>query len=308
MRTMVIVNPMANKGRAGRRWPALRRELTTAIGAFDEAATTAPGEATVLARSALAAGYRRFVAVGGDGTVNETMNGLVDATGAIDPGIVLCPFPVGTANELCRALSYAPGPAGALAAITSGKTRALDLVRCDFVGLDDRETTRHAYLIVSFGGAAEVSYRASASPWLKKLGQIAYFLMGPPVILRYALRDIGQSIDDGPVARRRVFTGMLGNCENGGGGLKLVPGARPDDGVLDYVELGALRPFETILKIMLALFEGRHVLHPKVSTATGRAFRFTCETPTILDIDGETVGRLPLAASIRPAALRVAVP
>src|SRR5512143_969608 len=114
-RAAVIVNPAANKGGAAARWPAIRVELERRLGAFAPLFTQKPGHATHLARTALAGGARRFVAVGGDGTVNETLNGLLDASGRlIEPDAVLCPVPAGTANELCRALGHLADPVRAL--------------------------------------------------------------------------------------------------------------------------------------------------------------------------------------------------
>ena len=107
MRVAVIVNPAARKGGAVARWPAIQAELAKRLGPVEPMFTEAPGHATHLARNALARGVRRFVAVGGDGTVNETLNGLLDPDGClIYPDAVLCPVPAGTANELCRALGH----------------------------------------------------------------------------------------------------------------------------------------------------------------------------------------------------------
>ena len=101
MRVAVIVNPAARKGGARTRWPAIQAELAKRLGPVEPLFTQAPGHATELARTALAQGVRRFVAVGGDGTVNETLNGLLDPSGRlVEHDAVLCPVPAGTANEL----------------------------------------------------------------------------------------------------------------------------------------------------------------------------------------------------------------
>ncbi len=95
----VIINPAAHKGGAARRWSAIQAELISRLGPFEPRFTTAPGQATELARAALAEGVRRIVAVGGDGTVNETLNGMLDASGRLTaPDAVLCPIPAGTAK------------------------------------------------------------------------------------------------------------------------------------------------------------------------------------------------------------------
>jgi YegS/Rv2252/BmrU family lipid kinase len=305
----VIVNRAAGKGAAAGRWPAIQAELARRLGAFETHFTEAPGHGTSLARTALANGARRIVAVGGDGTVNEALNGLLDPSGRLAaPDAVLCPVPAGTANELCRALGYLQDPPRALDAVASGRSRAIDLMRVRCVGLDGRPVDRFGYLIVALGAAATISHRTSQSRWLKKLGEIAYLLMTPPVTLGYRQRDVALAIDGAEQGKRRLFTAMIGNTENGGGGMKLVPGARFDDGLLDLIEIGGMSRFDALLRIIPKLYSGAHVHHPKVRLSRGTTFGFKSEVETLVDLDGETVGRLPLQVSVLPQAFNVGAP
>ncbi|HEX9329331.1 MAG TPA: diacylglycerol kinase family protein [Reyranella sp.] len=306
MRVAVIVNPAARKGGALARWPAIQAELAKRLGPVEPLFTAAPGHATELARTALAQGVRRFVAVGGDGTVNETLNGLLDASGRlVEPDAVLCPVPAGTANELCRALGHLAIAGRAFDAAASPRTQAIDLMRVRCTGLDGRPVDRFGYLIVALGLAATISHRTSQSRWLKKLGEIAYLLMTPPVTLTYRQRDVSIEIDGMPAGTRPLFTAMIGNTENGGGGMKLLPGARFDDGVLDLIDVGDVSRLDVLLGILPKLYSGAHVHHPKVRTARGTSFRFDSAVETLVDLDGEMVGRLPLAVTILPQAFRV---
>lgn len=302
----VIVNPTAHKGGATRRWPAIRAELTARLGPFEPQFTAAPGHATALARAAIAGGARRIVAVGGDGTVNEALNGLLDPSGRLlDPDAVLCPVPAGTANELCRALGHLVDPRQAYDAAASPATRAVDLLRVRCVGLDGRPVERFGYLIVSIGAAATISHRTSQSRWAKKLGGIAYLLMTPPVTLGYRNRAIAIAVDDLPQETRPIFTAMVANTENGGGGMKLVPGARFDDGMLDLIEIGDVTPWAMLSTVLPKVYDGGHIHHPKVRTGRGTSFRFASAVETLVDLDGETVGRLPLEVSVIPQGFRV---
>ncbi|MFO1159933.1 MAG: diacylglycerol kinase family protein [Reyranellaceae bacterium] len=305
----VIVNRAAHKGGSARRWPAIQAALTKRLGAFDPMFTEAAGHATELARNALGRGMRRVVAVGGDGTVNETLNGLLDSSGRLTtPDAVLCPIPAGTANELCRALGFLQHPDRAFDAAAGRGTRAIDLMRVRCLGLDGRPVERFGYLIVSLGAAATISHRTSRSRWLKKLGEVSYLLMTPPVTLGYRPRDIAITIDGVAQGTRRLFTAMIANTENGGGGMKLMPGARFDDGVLDLIEMGDVSPLGMLFGVIPKLYSGGHVAHPKARTSRGTSFRFASETETLVDLDGETVGRLPLEVGVLPAAFSVAVP
>jgi len=302
----VIVNPAARKGGAARRWPAIQAELTARLGPFDPRFTVAPGHATELARAALANGARRIVAVGGDGTVNEILNGMLDASGRlIAPEAVLCPVPAGTANELCRALGHLASPTLAYDSATSETTRAIDLLRVRCMDLDGRPVERFGYLIVSLGAAATISHRTSRSRWAKKLGGIAYFLMTPPVTLGYRHRNMTITVDGVVQGTRPIFTAMVANTENGGGGMKLMPGARFDDGVLDLIEMGAISPLAMLTTVLPKVYGGGHVHHPKVRLSRGTSFRFESGVETLVDLDGETIGRLPLDVSVLPRAFRV---
>lgn len=301
MKYAIIVNPAAHKGAAARRWATLEGELSRRLGRVEPLFTRAPGHATELARQALAEGARRIVAVGGDGTVNEALNGMLDGAGRLShPDSVLCPIPAGTANELCRALGHLAQPGLAFDAAASPGTRAVDLLRVRCTGLDGRPVERFGYLIVALGLAATVSHRTSQSRWLKKLGGISYFLMSPPVILAYRPRPISVTIDGVQQAPRRISTIMVGNTENGGGGMRLIPGARFDDGVLDLIEMGDVAPFTMLTRVLPKVYSGDHVHHPQVSTARGTSFRFESEVDTLVDLDGETIGRLPLEVSVIP--------
>jgi diacylglycerol kinase (ATP) len=302
----VIVNPAAHKGGAAKCWPAIQAELSARLGPFEALFTKAPGHATTLARTALAQGARRIVAVGGDGTVNEALNGLLDSNGRlIAPDAVLCPIPAGTANELCRALGHLKHPLRAYEAAAGAGTRPVDLLRVRCVDLDGRPVDRFGYLIVSLGAAATISHRTSRSRWLKKLGEIAYLLMTPVVTLGFRSRDVAIAIDGVPDGTRRLFTALVANTENGGGGLRLMPGAKFDDGVLDLIEMGDVSRLGMLFSVMPKLYSGAHVRHPKVRLSRGTSFRFESEVETLVDLDGETVGRLPLEVLVLPRAFSV---
>jgi YegS/Rv2252/BmrU family lipid kinase len=301
MKTAVIVNRMAHKGGAGKRWPAIRAELEKRLGPVEPLFTQAPDHATALARVALAEGVRRFVAVGGDGTVNETLNGLLDSSGKLlAPDIVLCPIPAGTANELCRALGHLADPSLAYDSALSSRRKAVDLLRVRCATFDGRSVERFGYLIVSLGVAASVSHRTSRSRWVKKLGEIAYVLMAPAVILGFRPREVAITVDGVERGKRPLFTAMIANTENGGGGLRIAPGARFDDGVLDLVEVGDASRLGVLLGVMPRLYSGSHVHHPKVRMTRGTSFRFASDVETLVDLDGETIGRLPLDISVLP--------
>jgi diacylglycerol kinase (ATP) len=142
---------------------------------------------------------------------------------------------------------------------------------------------------------------------MKRLGRIAYYLATPPVVLSYAARLTRITIDDAPSEQRALFGGMIAGLPSGGGGMKLVPPARIDDGLLDMVELGRLGRLEALLQVMPKLYDGGHIGHRSVSLRQGmRSIRLESEgAETLVDIDGETIGRLPATVTVLPNAIRV---
>jgi diacylglycerol kinase (ATP) len=303
MRTKVIVNPMAAKGRMGHRWRWYRARLEAVLGPLNVSFTLRPGDATRWARAAARYGCERFVVLGGDGSVNEVLNGLLSS--GID-GLTLWPLPSGTGNDSCRGLGVPLDPADAIDTLGGTRTRAVDVMRIDLHDLNGMPRTRYGLILVSFGAPAAISRNASASRWMKRLGRIAYYLATPPVVLSYGARATRISIDDAPAAERALFGGMIAGLPYGGGGMKLVPPARPDDGQLDLVELGRLGRFQALFQVMPRLYDGGHLAHPSVSLRQGmRSIRLESAAETLVDVDGETIGRLPATVTVLPGAIRV---
>ncbi len=172
---------------------------------------------------------------------------------------------------------------------------------------DGRPVDRFGYLIVALGLAATISHRTSQSRWLKKLGEIAYLLMTPGVTLGYRQRDISIEVDGVPAGTRRLFTAVVGNTENGGGGMKLLPGARFDDGVLDLIEAGGVSRLEVLPRPSCpsSTAAPTSTIRRLRDAARGTSFRFASDVETLVDLDGEMVGRLPLEVTVLPQAFRV---
>ncbi len=124
--------------------------------------------------------------------------------------------------------------------------------------------------------------------------------MAPAVILGFRAREIAIAVDGIERGTRPLFTAMIANTENGGGGLRIAPGTRLDDGILDLVEVGNASRLEVLLGVLPKLHGGSHVHHPMVRLSRGTSFRFITGTETLVDLDGETIGRLPLEGSVLP--------
>lgn len=310
MKVKVIVNPMARKGKAGKRWPEIEASLKRYVPAFDVAFTPAPGAATAMAREALAQGYDVFVPVGGDGTANEVLNGIVAQDRMINPGSALCAIPAGTANELCRSVGLLADPEAPYRAVSQGRLHRLDMVRaqCQALTGDGSEIVRYGYQATSFGLAAQISYKTSASKYIKKLGgQFSYYYVTLIETIASQYQSFRIGIDDAAPIETSALTGLICNLEYGGGGMRLAPGASGVDGILDLIMFNDIARREILLQKPSWLFEGRHIDHPKVSRHSGRRFHVTSTKDALVDADGEAIGRLPLTVQILPGALQVKV-
>ena len=242
MKTKVIVNPVARRGKAGRTWPTVEKKLRQHLDDVDIAFTDGPGAAKHIAAQAVAEGYTQFVTVSGDGTLNEALNGLTEDGRLRNPETVICPIPAGTANETCRALGLLKTPNGAFEALSRGTVRPMDLILADCAGLDGGEVRRAGLLACSVGSAAEISYRTNESRFLKRLGrEFSYYFVTILTTLTYKLPTVRLHVDGHDSEDTKIFSVLCCNVENLGGGMKIAPGARFDDGLLDVVTFGDMK-------------------------------------------------------------------
>lgn len=301
----VVLNPAAGRGRAERQWPSLHAKLRAALGPFAVYESTAPGEERALAARAYGDGARHVIAVGGDGTVNGVLNGLLSCTperrGA--PDWRLSTLPAGTGNDLSRALGVTDLD-HAIARISARNEQWYDLLLASCTGANGARSTRAACAVVSWGAAAEISYRTSRSRILKRLGgRFSYYAVTLFVTLTYPNHEADISVDHHDMPKLTHYTGLVCNLERLGGGMKLAPQTDPQDGIADLVLFEDIARKDILLQPPSWLFEGKHIEHAKVAVFPGRTFRVDGPPAARVDADGESIGRLPLEIEVAPHAL-----
>ncbi|MHB0884800.1 MAG: diacylglycerol/lipid kinase family protein [Bacillota bacterium] len=288
MSTLVIVNRSAGHGRAAGIWEQIRPVLLARGSEYEWVETLRPGHATELARDAVSRGFQRVIALGGDGTVHETVNGL-----ALSP-IVLGVIPAGTGNDFAKTLALPRNPAQALAAIDSGRVRRIDLARAN---------DRYYMNVAGVGFDAEVAGEANRIPKYIK-GAFGYVVSIFRVLPRYS--PVSLRIDlDGRILEQPCLLVSAGNGRYYGGGLKICPEAIPDDGLLDVIVGGDLGKAET-LAVLPRVFVGTHITHPKVKTYRAVKVRIESPVPLLVQADGEIIGQTPVTFELIPGALAVA--
>ena len=307
--TMAVVNPTSAGGRTARVWPELRRALAGAGVDVEERLTAGPLEAVELTRQALRSGCERVVAVGGDGTLNEVLNGFFHAGGeAVAPGAVLGLLPSGTGGDFRRTAGIPTAAAAAVAVLAAEAWRRVDVGR---LVLDSPPSgglgRRHFINIADCGIGGEVVARVNRSS--RRAGGTATFLWHSLAsLLRYRARAARVEID-GQAVEGRFQNVVIANGRYFGGGMCVAPGADCADGLFDVVLFGDLSRLRSLTGIR-RIYAGSHLGTPGVSLCRGRTVRVTPlgDAPLQFEMEGEEVGPAPATATLLPGAVRLAVP
>lgn len=301
--TFVVVNPASAAGATGRRWDSIARALRRELGPFEHAITEGPRHATALTRRALEDGFRRIVAVGGDGTLSEIANGFFAGRRPRARDAILGVIPRGTGSDLARTLGIESVLDIACARLARGTTRVIDVGYASFLDHHGRTTERVVLNAASFGCGGAVA--AAVGTRAKRLGgRLAFMLTTARTLLRYRDQTVSVRIDDGALETLTITCCAVCNGRFFGGGMHVAPEASLDDGRLDVTVWQGFGLRDFIVK-RRALYDGTHVHDP--GTRTHRAARLyaTSDERVPLEIDGEAAGTLPATFEIIPAALRV---
>ena len=302
MNPVVVVNPRSGGGLSAKRWAKLVGPITDGLGPFDTRFTEARGDGRRIAREEAQGGRRLVIALGGDGTISEVADGLLDAGGGPALGII----PRGTGGDFRRALELPQDLGEAAKKIREGAVRSIDAGRVTFVGHDGATITRHFINVASFGFSSDVATRANSSS--KRLGaKVAFLGATLAALASYDNVEVEVAIDGGARRRLTVLLGAVGNGRFFGGGMKICPEARLDNGRLDLVTVGDLGRFEILAKIH-RIFSGTHLSIPEVQSARVQTVEVWPADPTAkipLEVDGETPGRLPAKFEVVPGVLKL---
>jgi len=263
-------------------------------------ATTAPGDARRFAATAAADGFNAIVAAGGDGTVNEVLNGIGDVPGGFDRAR-LGVLPLGTVNVFARELKIPMRLESAWAMLCRGREQTIDLGRVDFV--DDGKPARRYF--VQLGGAGLDARAVELVSWkLKKnAGPLAYVVAGLQALAEtqphvWVSAD-GQTVD-GELA-------LFGNGKFYGGPFEIFSGAAPNDGLLDACVFPRVS-WLPLLRLAPGFLWRRKLSEKRVRRVRAQKLEVRSDPPASFELDGEWVGYLPATFSVEPKRLRVVVP
>jgi diacylglycerol kinase (ATP) len=295
---LAIVNPAAGGGRCRKLvGPALERLRAGGL-QLDIVETSRPGDAIQIARDHYARGYRRFLAIGGDGTSYEIVNGLFPEAQAGDPSVVGF-LPLGTGNSFLRDFTQR-GVDGAMEALLAQRTRA-----CDVMRMRHKEGTIHYINLLSVGFAADVN--ATRSRTFAGWGEPGYVLS---IFLRLAQlrrRPFPLRVEGEPNAdTRRCLFLTFNNSKFTGGTMMIAPNAEVDDGLIEYVRWGPIGRLG-LIRNLSTLYDGTHLNHPLAERRAARRIDFDLNGPVDVMVDGEALTLHLETLDVLPSALRVVV-
>ncbi len=312
---LVIVNPASGDGATREVWPKFASDLRTHFGPFTVAFTEGVGHGRQLAAEAAKAGTKLIIACGGDGTISEVANGILESNQEAELGVL----PGGTGSDFRRTLRLPTNTAAAARALRDGHTRVIDVARVTFVNDNGERETRFFINVASFGMSTEVLSRTASGEskkWIpafapRKLGsKLSYAAATLQTTLAASPIEVQIQLDEQAERRLRVAEFCVANARYYGGAMKIAPDAKLDDGFLDVVSIGDASSFR-ILSNAPRLYFGAHLRMDEVNHALAKqivARPLRKDEVVRIELDGEVVGRLPATFQIVPLALRVRCP
>jgi YegS/Rv2252/BmrU family lipid kinase len=298
---VLIANPRAGRGKVDAALPQVERVLRDEGLDYRIVRTTHPGHATEAARHALRNGERFLVAVGGDGTVHEVVNGMIRNGTPIAPDAVLAVVAAGSGCDFVRTFGL-PGDAELAARrLASGRVRVIDVgtVTCTD---GDAERTRYFVNIAEAGlGGAVVARTARLGRFLGAARYASGFALTLP-----GFRSAPVRLDaDGHAFGWRAFNVVVANCRFYGGGMQISPKSDPGDGLLDVLVMTGPKSdaFATLPKV----YRGTHLPHRNIAELRAGRIRLDSDRPFPVEADGEVVGTTPVSFGIIPGAIRLKV-
>jgi diacylglycerol kinase (ATP) len=299
--TVFLVNPASDNGVTGRRWSELARRASTLGLSGKTLLSQHPGNLIDLAEQAARDGAELVVAVGGDGTVNEVVNGLVRAGTETE----LATIPLGTGMDFVRTYGIPSRFDDAVRVALEGVARTVDVGRVSYRTWSGEEAERCVCNVGSVGMSAAVAQRANGMS--KALGGKATFLYA---LVRVFLAWQNTIVDvdlDGRTRSARMHDVIVANGQYHGGAMWLAPEARPDDGLFDVLLIGDVTKSD-FATTAPKLYKGTHLAHPKVDLEHARVVTVDAAETLPIELDGEQVGTTPARFEVLPGALRLRVP
>jgi YegS/Rv2252/BmrU family lipid kinase len=297
--TYFLVNPASDNGATGKRWPELAHRAARLGLSGETFFSERPGHLIELAAQAVDAGASLVVAVGGDGTLNEVVNGIAGRD------VDLATIPLGTGMDFGRTYGIPTKFDDAVRVALTGTPRTIDAGRVNYRTWGGEDAERWFVNVGSVGMSGAVAQRANGMS--KALGgKATFFYALTRVFFEWENTEVTVQLDGGE-RRGRMHDVVVANGVWHGGGMKPAPDARPDDGLFDVVLIGDVGKVD-FLTTAPKIYKGKHVAHPKVEVVRSARVEVDAAEHLPIEVEGEQVGTTPAVFELVPGAVRVRVP
>lgn len=308
--TVFVVNPVSGRRSGSHFWKLHRDRIRSSGLRFSEEIVNAPGAAAEVTRKAILNGAGRVVAVGGDGTLNEVVNGYLDSSGApINPETEIGLIPAGTGSDFCRSIGVT-GFEQAMSELSGANVKTIDAGLIEQHDSSGRPYSRFFANLVSFGLGGRVSHQVNE--WNRMLSRrfSAPLLFNAAAIkglAGYKTRNVTIRMAEGKPITAESDLLVVANGRFGGSGMMLAPSAELDDGLFDVVVTDQAGRMDVIRELP-RIRRGLYILNPKVKQYRSKEVTIEAAEPMAVDVDGETGGFTPASLRILPGVLRFCFP
>jgi len=309
---LVIVNPKSASGTTRDNWPGIASDLRAHFGAYNVAFTKAAGDGVGLAKHACESGRNFIIVCGGDGSINEAANGILQSGRDVELGVM----PSGTGGDFRRSLGLPQSSRDAARVLRDGRTKTIDVGKITFQDFQDKTVSRYFLNVSSFGLAASIIERvksSSALDWLPLAGvrgRASFALSTLQELIGLDFVTVRIKIDGNDEKNLNTVNFCIANARYFGGGMKIAPEAKLNDGFLDVVNIGDIRTAKVLLNAY-TLYNGTHLELKEVKSTLARkveARPANSGSEVHIEVDGELLGKLPAIYEIVPKVLKVRVP
>lgn len=304
----VVVNPASANGRTARTWESIAQKLTQAGIPYTAAFSQRKGHSMVLTREAIRAGYRKIIAVGGDGTNNEVANGIMKQDVAHPQDVTMAVIPVGTGNDWIRTHNIPKNIDQAIALIKKGNTTLQDVGLVSFEKDSYLKGNRYFINVAGVGFDAFVTHASNHQTNFLGSSPLFYMYLVAVNVFKYTLQRAKLTFDKTELSNR-FYTINVGICKYSGGGMQIVPQAVHDDGKFALTYATDVSKWE-VIKATPLFRNGKIGTHPKITTTHARYIKIeSIDGDAIgVEVDGEYLGETPIEFHLYDKALRVVVP
>ncbi len=302
---MVIVNPKAGSGRGLKDWPVISNLMNRSGLDFTCVFTEHKYHAVEMTVKAVNDGYRKIVAIGGDGTVHEIVNGLFIQKVVPTTEISLAVIPTGTGNDWIRMFGISKTYTEAVQSLVDHRTVIQDVAKVEFY---ETKVKQHRYManVAGMGFDAAVNIKYNRLKDEGKVGKWLYITSSIKVFLRYISKRFKIKIDDQLYYDGYLFSSTVGIGRYNGGGMDQMPAAKIDDGLMDITMIKRMQKL-MIMKNFRYLYSGRIYDNPKVMHEQAKKIEIETWPPSRIEIDGEAMGYSPFTFELIPGSIKVVV-